>query len=98
MNWKNPTGRVGYRSLGRRNVADDCAGYGANEPTDRLYRALLGCFVRATAKIATLPPQAVGLRKMATQKQRIAFDACGARLQQLIPKNLPPGPSTTFDL
>lgn len=83
MNSRNPTGRVAYRSPGRRRLADELAGYHRDEPKDPLYRRLLGVYVRATAKIAALPPQARALRKQAEAKQKAAFEACKARIGEL---------------
>ena len=83
MNARNPTGPVGYRSPGRKGYADELQGYRPLEPKDPLYRKLLGVYLRATAKIASLPPQAHGLRRAAQQKQQFAFAALKQRFEAL---------------
>ncbi len=83
MNDRNPTGPIGYRSPGRRRLADELAGHHPSEPTDPEYRRLLGIYVRAASRVRALPPQAHSLRQAAEIKQRIAFRSLKFRFEAL---------------
>ncbi len=74
---------VKYHSPGRRAFADSIRGYQPGEPSDPTYRRLLGVYVRAKARIDTLPPQARSLRALAYRKQQAALNMMKSRLQEI---------------
>jgi hypothetical protein len=81
MNERNPKGLIGYKSPGRRALADPMlkANFPQECKNDPMFRRLFGAVGRAMSKMLRLPPQTSRLLK---QQASVKAQELNERLQQ----------------